>query len=730
MKKNRIYCMAMALAMLGGACSSDTLDPGSDNGGNGVSPDDGVYVSVNFTMPTASKGTRSFTDGDNSSNNGVEIGKDYENAVGNVVIVLAKEDNSFIASATVMDGKLEQIGTSPNNMGIYRSTSVFSKTEMNAYYNSEKFSRDINVFVFCNPVKELTDVLDNASLGNTTWYNSVGTYIAKTGTSDDMCIWGSNKFLMSNSAIAKRTLPVDMNDWNYYSTEANPFNLSGVNNVSGPNPVDNYNDGRGNIKVERTAARFDFRDGALDGMKENADKELYNGVAPQTYEVVFDSRKNALVNIKLGKMALVNMNNKYYFLKRVSSNGLDDNAIVCGPEMPWYTDATGTPIAGGTGNYVVDAYAKWKNETNLNNVSATSTVKFGDYLNYPFFNNDGTIDNTNVSNDRWATSLIKDVLEGDDDNNQTWDSGNSLGDYKIWRYAIESTIPGIERQKYAISTGVVFKGQMLPAREANNDDDEFTKKLLDAVKIRSNEQVKADYPEIVDYNSYTAPIIYQFAGKLYVTWENIKKAAIAEAITDLKWNEEGKVFTYNIDRSNPLYVAVFGTGGFGEVFFNYNETDKNGNIVSTGTDKIVDDKDADVNCANNKWDAWNKTGKKDNVPELGEFRKAATDANISIYQASFDESLGGWGYYCYYYYWNRHNNNGQDGIMGPMEFAVVRNNVYKLAVTKISRLGHPRISANDPDKPTPDTDDEQSNVYITVQCEAMPWVVRLNDIEF
>ena len=61
---------------------------------------------------------------------------------------------------------------------------------------------------------------------------------------------------------------------------------------------------------------------------------------------------------------------------------------------------------------------------------------------------------------------------------------------------------------------------------------------------------------------------------------------------------------------------------------------------------------------------------------------------------------------------------------------MVRNNVYKLAVTKISRLGHPRISENDPDKPTPNTDDEEDNVYITVTSEILPWVVRVNNIEF
>ena len=68
--------------------------------------------------------------------------------------------------------------------------------------------------------------------------------------------------------------------------------------------------------------------------------------------------------------------------------------------------------------------------------------------------------------------------------------------------------------------------------------------------------------------------------------------------------------------------------------------------------------------------------------------------------------------------------------MGPREFGVVRNNVYKLAVTKIKELGHPRISSNDPNKPKPDTKDENEDVYLTVETKVLPWVVRVNNIEF
>lgn len=68
--------------------------------------------------------------------------------------------------------------------------------------------------------------------------------------------------------------------------------------------------------------------------------------------------------------------------------------------------------------------------------------------------------------------------------------------------------------------------------------------------------------------------------------------------------------------------------------------------------------------------------------------------------------------------------------MFPMEFAVVRNNIYKLAVTNIKRLGHPRISDNDPDPEKPDDPDESGDVYIDVDFQILHWTVRVNNIEF
>ncbi|MDE7152708.1 MAG: fimbria major subunit, partial [Candidatus Amulumruptor sp.] len=88
------------------------------------------------------------------------------------------------------------------------------------------------------------------------------------------------------------------------------------------------------------------------------------------------------------------------------------------------------------------------------------------------------------------------------------------------------------------------------------------------------------------------------------------------------------------------------------------------------------------------------------------------------------------GYPMYYPYWNRHNDNANNSVMGNMEFQVVRNNIYKLRVTSINSLGHPVIPDDDPDPFDPEDPDEKEDVYFTVEVMILPWVVRVNDIDF
>lgn len=64
-----------------------------------------------------------------------------------------------------------------------------------------------------------------------------------------------------------------------------------------------------------------------------------------------------------------------------------------------------------------------------------------------------------------------------------------------------------------------------------------------------------------------------------------------------------------------------------------------------------------------------------------------TEGNYENYGIRFYE-----GGRCYYTYWINHADDGDDNMIGPMEFAIVRNNVYKINVTGISGIGTPEPS--------------------------------------
>ncbi|MCM1152129.1 MAG: Mfa1 family fimbria major subunit [Muribaculum sp.] len=120
-------------------------------------------------------------------------------------------------------------------------------------------------------------------------------------------------------------------------------------------------------------------------------------------------------------------------------------------------------------------------------------------------------------------------------------------------------------------------------------------------------------------------------------------------------------------------------------------------------------------------------GDNTNVNAQGNLIKSVND--ITIYRPSKDAE-GKIVYYCYYYYYNRHNNNGNNNMMGAMEFDVVRNNVYKLSVDNVYEYGHPGNPDDDPDPEEDPDPDETPKAYFKVSCRVIPWVVRVNHIEF
>lgn len=756
---------AAALLLLGAACSSDTLDPGKEPGKLKPDTSGGIYMAVDFTMPDGSSSTRSKTEDDGSSSDGIEIGSEEENNVTTALIVLASteakatpgadthdlDEFGYIVAGEVQSNRISYLTESNNKQ--YRATARLQKENLNTlyglYWNESQQTYDVPpvyVFVFCNPTKELVSLFhpEEIEFGDSQWLEKVCKVTqGEEGTHDyNVGIWGANSFLMNNVSLAERLLPENLLDWEYFTSVDKPFHLSDkqdVTQVSVDNSSENVKHPGGSIKVERSVARFDFKDGSPDPKNR-----------PNTYDVLFLTDKDGnidnatpIVQVQLQKMCLVNMSNSFYYIPRVSETGQNTNITYLGKEKPWSRGNNGQ-YSGG--NYVVGPYAQEFN--------AGVTKDFSLYFNYPFFDNNGLFSNPDNNAARWNVVKIESVLEGTPDNYEVGTGENAVkGTYHVWRYVTENVIPDpIANQRNGVSTGIVFKGKIGGTSKAleNGLYEEYWNEgyIANLAKCLNNVEDGFTYNGVehtkLTGNSAQDPIIYYFSGRLYMGWRHIRQAAIQASVTmDVSNNIE-------INRSNSLYKAVFGDGPIPDgMLYIPNIGTAEAPIAGKGIE-IIDPRWTDANAnhsgtdyqnylksANYAWSQWAVGGKEEGDDTTGtgvgdileNMRKAVTGAGITIFQSSYDEDYGA-GYYCYYYYWNRHNDNGIDGSMGPMEFDVVRNNVYKLSVDKIARIGHPRIPENDPNNPTPTTPDESDEIYLDVRVQIAPWVVRLNSIKF
>ena len=667
--KSRFLSGILAIGMLTG-CSNDEIlvNDGSDN--PVVNNGEKVYMAVNVKLPTAG-GTRSETEGGGQSTGGNEVGKDYENNVSTMLIVLADKDNKIVTYSTVDNLNTDDAGVVDKGDGSLEiknatvtATASFKKTAIATYYTGDHMDAgtgqlkseyaDVHVFTFCNYTEDLRKAVEKSS-GATTdaeataWTDAVCTVNeTKTGVAG-VNPWAKNAVLMSNKSLETKAIPSRLDDWNAYAFVTSPFNLSGSNA--------NINNG-GAISVERSVARFDFKDGSPAATPAN------------TYYV--GKETDATLMMELTKMALVNMSKKFYYLRRVSDDGLPGGAGfgICGNEH--------------SENYVVDVFAQDKYDHKVGDNTAGN--KFSNYFNFCLGYGESHADWTinEYARNQWFTSEISEVLGNEDDNDDTWNKPDSKGDYKIWRYVTENTVPvapnGQIRQNNGITTGVVFKGKFM------------------AIDGKTPALLKGAIEKAAGYNSETelkngdTPVLYVFDNTIYVGW---KGAADEKDPQDVIASASAAA------EGTALFRAVFGEGA--------KKDETTGEVTPV---------------AGSLADIYDKNGGFND-----DFCAAATKVGFTMYEASYDEEDGG-GYYCYYYYWNRHNNNDDPTVMGPMEFAVVRNNVYKLAVTEIGKLGHPRVSKNDPDPVDPDTPDEKGDLYIRVSVEVLPWVVRVNDIVF
>jgi len=196
------------------------------------------------------------------------------------------------------------------------------------------------------------------------------------------------------------------------------------------------------------------------------------------------------------------------------------------------------------------------------------------------------------------------------------------------------------------------------------------------------------------------------AGYDYKIWRYVTENTIPNSSVQVNGISTGVVFKgILIDAENapltgnePLYV-------YNNIFYG------NWNAVKTSAE--ASDAPAGLKAA---YEAISSKG----TPTEDDYKQL----NFTVYEPNAEGK-----YEVLYYYWNRHNDNKNNKEMGTMEFAVVRNNVYKLAVTNISKFGHPE-NGIDPDPIDPSDPDEIAEYYFTVAVKVLPWTVRINNIEF
>lgn len=565
MNKFSTMFLAFAASATMFSCSSD--EPGAGV----VTPSEGnIYATLTLSLP---QGRSTTIDGNENTNSdaGFEIGNDKENNVGSVLVVLAtQEDNG---DYTYITSNLADAHTSTSSSTARPTYNIqFETRELLA-----KAGKEVYVFAYCNPTTKLVEAAKNGFTNG---------FVNETGNIEDASIWTANGFLMSNAYVTSSTLPSETLMNEFYNTPENPFNL-------------------GVVKVERTAARFDFKQTTVAGQNKANLYPIYN---LENSEIDGDgnvSQKELLGYVQLDGMALMNVAKNYYYLPRVSDDGMDQNVTICGPET--------------TKNYIVSPFA---------------TQKAADKLDLSFIRQNYLYnclpeDATALTFNTLTYEPLSTAIGPDKDENWGNIPGFDKTGYNIWKYTVENTIPDVETQRKGITSGIVFKGHIVPVEGS---------KLAEAMNGTN--------------------VIYAFNGVIYGDLEMLKETVAAKPVSSLA----------------ETFKAAFG---------------------------VEDLEDATL------------AGITEDLKKSNGF---------TIYRPVNGE------YPVYYPYYNRHNDNGNNTDMGPMEFSVVRNNVYKIAVQNILQFGHTGNPGDDPDPEDPDDPDETPKTYFRVQVQVLPWVVRVNNI--
>lgn len=310
--------------------------------------------------------------------------------------------------------------------------------------------------------------------------------------------------------------------------------------------------------------------------------------------------------------------------------------------------------AGVQTNYVLDPWTALKTQANL--------------AGTPF-----TVDGLDV-----AASALYDqetYIPTRSDNPEDWADYCKAGDYDATEddylrvgYALENTTGKLETS-LNYNTGIVFKAQFSPQGvDGYHDGNTF-----------------------FTYNGTIYPSLTNMVGQLnaQADFATYAKDEIAKLTT---W---GGLKGFANSLNDPT--------GYGDYLTGY--ADEHSSDVFTPT----------ANELTWTYYLYNKLGVVEDAQNGPEINQNGVETRAKLYESSNELLRTYYKGQCYYIWWLRHSNDGDDTTNGVMEYAVVRNNIYKVYVESIYSLGGD----------IPDNEQIKARVYVNKWTMLKPEVLPM-----
>ena len=696
--KSTLWALAFAVAAV--SCSDDLEENG---GGTGITAEDGegVYVTVNVGLSSGP-----MTKADPAGPSGGEEGDDHiegtveERTVHDINIYLikasditgvtgisSKDDGVKVASATTTkEGGIKIVGHGyTENIGGSTASDVKYHTA-----NSVKLDVDPNdltataqkyyVFAVANLGKEVK-FTDLAALRD-----AVG---SKTGTN----VWDGTAW-MGESAYGKASNFVMSTHQMYDTGGASVVELS-IENTRPENPAETT------VYVERLAARIDM----------NIASSLQNGTAQVQIPIKIEGADETSTTsgdlIKLTGYQIVNQwKGDEYMLKRVVES---TGTVTTYPSIPttlsdiWYLgDETYNEKNDNKYAYVLDPETTQGKKSQGDDANPIiSAAISADYENHY----------SATLNDKINTDFVKIT---------TGTIQSTANTFSPILYTKENTLD-LDNQIYGLMTGVIFQGVYTPTGVSKFKTDIQLEGGATGVGVEKDVYTaNSDFYVIKDFanskgSDYLCADLTAIGALSFskISEEDAKTINLATILKVLFSTEN----TWGTD-PNEVTLANFKAavedmdgGALNKAYKAYLQ-----NILTPAEGTPVDEDGFASIISNVKWSEFLETLK---------FTEQ-TGGGLTVEQSEILYNTYNIAYYdggtCYYPYWIRHANNGNNSDLGPMEFCIVRNNVYQLAVTGVKALGDP-LPFVDPEN----TKGESKEAFLTVEIYVKNWVVRNND---